>query len=280
MSDRLVDGIGQTRRSACGANWPVWSCLAVGGLLATIGCAEIASGPHGTYLDATGRPSAVAASAARVAVSCGEIVGMSSRNFDVLEFTFENATESWQQVEKVQLDFGDPQINQAVSIPWGSQLESWAVATNQRNAIDAANRGTALEVLTLTGGLVSLAAPRRPGALWAAGGIVSLAGAAAVTGDHFQVQAETVEQTPKFGGSHILALPFDIPPGLFAKRWIVLSSSSDPKLGCISAVTLTYELADKSSYRVILAFRNTASSEWQRAACLAKYPNATSYDGL
>jgi hypothetical protein len=66
---------------------------------------------------------------------------------------------------------------------------------------------------------------------------------------------------------------------LFAKRWIVLSTSADPKLGCISAVTLTYELADKTSYRVALAFRNTASSEWQRAACLVKYPSA-SYDGL
>jgi hypothetical protein len=66
---------------------------------------------------------------------------------------------------------------------------------------------------------------------------------------------------------------------LFTKRWIVLSTSADPKLGCISAVTLTYELADKTTHRVALAFRNTASSEWQRAACLAKYPNA-SYDGF
>jgi hypothetical protein len=230
-------------------------------------------------MDATGHPSAAAASAARLAVSCGETVSLSSRNFGALEFTFENATESWQQVEKVQLDFGDPKINQAVSIPWGSQLESWAEATNQRNAIDAANRGTALEILTLTGELVSLAAPRRHGALRASGGIVSLASAAALMGDHLQVQAETEEQTPNFSGNHILALPFDVPPGLFTKRWIVLSTSADPKLGCISAVTLTYELADKTSYRVALAFRNTASSEWQRAACLVKYPG-TSYDGL
>jgi hypothetical protein len=279
MSARFVSGIGRTRRAAFGATWSVWPCLAVGGLLATLGCAEIASGPHGTYLDATGQPSAAAASAARVAVSCGETVSLSSRNFGVLEFTFENATESWQQVEKVQLDFGGPQINQAVSIPWGSQLESWAAATNQRNAIDAANRGTALEILTLTGELVSLAAPRRHGVLRAAGGIVSLASAAALIGDRLQVQAETAEQTPNFSGNHLLALPFDIPPGLFAKRWIVLSTLADPKLGCISAVTLTYELADRTSYRVALAFRNTASSEWQRAACLAKYPNA-SYDGL
>jgi hypothetical protein len=279
MSARIVSGIGRTRRTAFGAKWHVWPCLAVGGLLATLGCAEIASGPHGTYLDATGQPSAAAASAARVAVSCGETVSLSSRNFGVLEFTFENATESWQQVEKVQLDFGGQKINQAVSIPWGSQLESWAVATNQRNAIDAANRGTALEILTLTGELVSLAAPRHHGALRAAGGIVSLASADVLIGDHLQGQAETVEQTPNFSGNHLLALPFDIPPGLFAKRWIVLSTSADPKLGCISAVTLTYELADKTSYQVALAFRNTASSEWQRAACLAKYPNA-SYDGL
>jgi hypothetical protein len=241
------------------------------GLLGAAGCARIANGPYGAYLDAAGRPSSAAANAARLRVSSGEIVDLSSRNFAALEFTFENPTESWLRVEKVQLDFGGEKNNQAVYIPWGSQLESWAAATNQRNAIRDINRATALEMLSLGGAVISAAAGAHSAGLQAAGGIVSLASAAALLGTDMQTRAETAEHAPTFAGRHLFAVPFDVPPGLFSKRWIVVNTSSDPRVGCMLAVTLTYELADKTSHRVALTFRRGYESQWQREACKLMY---------
>jgi hypothetical protein len=45
------------------------------------GCASVASGPYGTYLDTAGQPSGAASQAAKLKVSAREIPEMSSRYF-------------------------------------------------------------------------------------------------------------------------------------------------------------------------------------------------------
>jgi hypothetical protein len=238
--------------------------------VATGGCAQIANGPHGIYLDPNGHPSEPAARAARLKISAGEVVEMSSPYLGEIEFTFENPSTKWIRVEKVQLDFGSEKVNRAIGILWGSQLESWAEATNQRNAIRNANRRTTLEILALSGTLVSAAAPRNSSGALVAGGIASLGAATAIYVADTQTRAETAEHAPTFGHNHLFSGPFDVPPGLFAKRWLVVNTPADPGLGCIASVTMIFELADKSSHRVALNFRAvelSPSSLWQRESC-------------
>jgi hypothetical protein len=234
------------------------------------GCAQIANGPHGIYLDPNGHPSEPAARSAKLQISAGEVVDMSSPYLGEIEFTFENPTTKWIRVEKVQLDFGGEKANQAIGIPWGSQLESWAEAINQRNAIRNANRRTSLEILSLSGSLVSAAAPRNAHGALVAGGIASLGAATATYVAETQTRAEAAEHAPTFGHNHIFSGPFDVPPGLFAKRWLVASTPADPRLGCITSVTMIFELADKSSHHVALDFRaveRSPPSLWQRENC-------------
>jgi hypothetical protein len=124
MSALLLNETGWFLRLAYRAIRPGWYCAVICGLQGVSGCAEIASGPTGTYLDAAGHPSAAAEDAAKLRVSCGEAVNLSSWNFGALEFTFENPTESWQRVEQVRPDFGGEKVNQAVSIRGGGRSRS------------------------------------------------------------------------------------------------------------------------------------------------------------
>lgn len=235
-------------------------------LLGLAGCAEIASGPQGTSVDALGRPSLEAAKAAPLKVSAGEISSMSSRYFGEIEFTFENPSGKWIRVEQVALDFGSEQNNQAVSFPWGTQLKSWAVATSQRNAIQGANYATTLALLGVSGALVSAAAPRGAEGLHVLGGMASLGAVATMLAANVEAESAAADSGPQFGGDHLFAGPFDVPPGLFVKRWLVINTPDRPALKCLTSVTMTYALADKTSHRVALVFR-WIGSQWQQDIC-------------
>ncbi len=235
-------------------------------LLGSAGCAEIASGPHGTSVDALGRPYLEAAKAAPLKVSAGEIISMSSQYFGEIEFTFENPSGKWIRVEQVALDFGSEQNNQAVYFPWGTQLKSWADATSQRNAIKNANDATALAVLGLGGALVSASAPRGARGLRALGGMASLVAVTTMLAANVEAEAGAADGEPHFGEGHLFGGPFDVPPGLFVKRWLVINTPDQPALKCLTSVTMTYALADKASHRVVLPFRSP-SSLWQQNVC-------------
>jgi hypothetical protein len=245
--------------------WP----LVVLSAVCLAGCATVANGPHGQDLAANGQPSAAAAQAAKLKVSAREVVEMASRYFGEIEFVFENPTPEWVRIEKVGLDFGSAAFNQMVYLPWGAQLESWSEATHQRNLIREANDAMAIELLGL-GAAVAAAASPSPHAVAFAGGLASLAAAGAL-GAAVAGQAATTEGGPVFAGRHLLALPIEVPPGLFARRFVVINTPNDQGLGCFSRVILTYELADKSSHKVAVDFRSGADWQerpaWQANAC-------------
>lgn len=234
--------------------------------LALTGCATVAGGPHGEYLDATGKPSDQAAQAAKLKVSAREMTSMSSRYFAELEFTFENPTAEWVRVEKIGLDFGSEKTNQAISLPWGSQLESWAEATHQRNVIREINDRIALELIGAGVMLSAAATSHRPGAVAVTvGGMMALTAAAATASEN----ASAPDGRPTFNGRHLLALPLDVPPGLFLKRYLIVNTPQAPELPCLTVVTMTYDLSDKSTHRVAVRFRipYNNSSEWQANVC-------------
>jgi hypothetical protein len=236
--------------------------------LAFTGCVPIASGPHGAFLDANGKPSEQAAQAAKLMISARELTSMSSQYFAELEFTLENPTAQWVRVEKIGLDFGSDRNNKAVSLPWGSQLESWAEATHQRNVIREINDQIAVELIG-AGLMLAAATSRSPvGVAAATGGMVALTAVSAAPSGAGE-SALDADGRPRFNGRHLLALPLDVPPGLFLKRYLVVNTPYAPDLPCMSNLIMTYELSDKSTHRVAVTFRGPTSSvsEWQANVC-------------
>jgi len=57
-------------------------------------------------------------------------------------------------------------------------------------------------------------------------------------------------------------VPFAVPPGLFTKRWILLSTPDNSPSGCVDSMLLSYETSDRETGRVLLPFK-VLSSDWQ-----------------
>jgi hypothetical protein len=270
----------QRHRPSKLANSSIFVIVAAGAIPFS-GCATVNSGDYGVALDNTGHPRTPSPDTERLKISAGEHGAMSSRYFGVVEVTFENNTSAWIQIDHIDLDFGSADKNKSVFIPWGQDIDTWEEATLTRNAIRAANNETALALIAIAGSVASVAG--RHHAAGAIGGTVALG---ALAGIYAQEQSAAVEATrdlSRFPPTHLLTMPLRVPPGLFAKRWLLLYTAAQPLGGCINSFILSYETAQHEHGRVLLTFKggyNYSSadgkgSEWQIQACGAPQTGPT-----
>ncbi|MEP6654284.1 MAG: hypothetical protein ABJA82_13050 [Myxococcales bacterium] len=232
----------------------------------TNGCATIQSGSYGVPLDDSSRP-LPSTLPPPLKVSATEISDASSRYFGMIEVTFENDSAAWRQIDRIDLDFGTPDRNQSVVIPWGDDVDTWSDAISVRNAVRTANTQMVLSTLAIVGAVGAAAGGHHGhGAGAAVGGVLSIGALGALYARDQQEQAEAASAGPRFANNHLLAMPIRVPPGLFTKRWILLNTAAHPLGGCIDRVTLGYQLSDQTRGRVLLNYKSS-ESEWQRFAC-------------
>ncbi len=251
------------------------ACIVVAsGWLALLseGCATVESGAYASPMDARGHLAKSPVTPLGVRVSGTEIGRLSSPYFGVLAFTFENTSPRWIHVRKVGIGFGDALKDQNVLLPWGEELSSVERASVERAEIHDANETTALSVVAAVGAVGAAAGHHLGGgqstALTAVGGLATAGALAGLLAEHANGVTAGAEQPPPFPDTHLLAVPFSIPPGLFAKRWLVLNTPADAKLPCVDALRVDYELDTGQVEHVWLRFRNaTSASEWQAEAC-------------
>ena len=98
------------------------------------------------------------------------------------------------------------------------------------------------------------------GATVAAGSTGTLVGRALVE------RARAAEGVARYPESHLLTVPFSVPPGLFIKKWILVYTNSDVAGRCIDRLTLSYQPAPARTEHVLLTFKDR-SSEWQSSGC-------------
>jgi hypothetical protein len=204
------------------------------------GCATLGDGNYGVPVDAANRPQPPAASPP-ILVSASEASTYSTPYLGLVEVTFENNTPVWKEVEHVAVDFGSPAKNQSVTIPSGEDIDAWERAITIRIIRGGNIATTSIEAMGLNAGNALSA--------WAS---------------HLH-HASTQPPPPSYPDQHLLSAPFRIPPGLFATRWILLSTSDNPAGGCIDSMILSYETSDHLTGRVRLPFK--ADSPWQNALC-------------
>jgi hypothetical protein len=247
--------------------------IVVAGAIPFSGCATVNSGDYGVALDDTGHPRNPAPNSERLKISAGERGALSSAYFGVVEVTFENNTPAWIQIDRIDLDFGTPDKNKSVFIPWGEDIDTWEQATLQRNAIRRANTETALGLIAIAGTVASAAG--RHHVAGAIGGTVALGALAGLYAQERSAAVEAAGDPARFPPTHLLALPLRIPPGLFAKRWLLMYTAAQPLGGCIDSLILSYETSAHEHGRVLLKFKggynyssvDGVSSEWQWKSC-------------
>jgi hypothetical protein len=231
------------------------------GVLAS-GCATVANTHTARPILADGRASDRSETPSGLTISGEEVDELSSRHFGVLAVTFENPTSEWVRIDSVNLDFGNDALNQSMFVPWGEDIVSWEQATSQRLAIRRANTSTILSVLAV-GGTLAAGLGRRSGVA-VIGGAVALGSVTALWSKAVADQTSAATFPP----SHLFATPFSVPPGLFAKKWVLLNGPTTPEAGCIHSVSINYVTA-KGPERVRLAFARDGS-DWQRSACVTQ----------
>lgn len=233
------------------------------------GCATVASGSYGVPVDEPHGGSKAPAPpqpATEMRVSAGELPQLASPYFGAVEVTFENPSPAWIQVDRVDIDFGSPQRNQAVFVPWGADIDAWRQAAVDSLAIGYA--GSRLQMLAVGGD--AIAARDRHGSSTPAGGgtipVGALGTLAATPAPGSPAQGALAEPGEPFPPSHLLSLPIRVPPGLFAKRWILFYTSDSPPGGCIESMVLGYTTSDGKHQRVLVHFKEPVSA-WQAPAC-------------
>jgi hypothetical protein len=235
--------------------------LALFGTLACLasGCATIDNGNYGVPVDAANRPQTEAAPPPLL-VSAAEAPTYSSRYLGLVEVTFENRTSVWKQVDRVAVSFGSPSKNQNVTIASGEDIAAWERAITIGRAIALTNAGSGIEALgrVPVDRLGAWVDQHHPAAAAAGADAPAAAGA----------QASAVPTPPSYPDQHLLTTPFRVPPGMFTKRWILLSTSDNPRGGCIDSMVLSYETSDHATGRLILSFK-VGGTDWQPTACRA-----------
>jgi hypothetical protein len=241
------------------------SLLAIGlGITLAGGCAEMHTGAFAVPVDPAGRIAPTARLRSSLRISSRQVADLSSRYFGAIEVTFENTSADWVRIQAAGLDFGTPARNAAMSIPAGEDLMRWQEGTQRRNAIRAANEETALDLLLFGAFTVSAAAGRSP--VGAGAAVVGAGTALAMGGRALDERVSAAEGVALYPITHLLAVPFSVPPGLAIKRWIVLHSRGSASPGCIRHADLHFTTDTNLAERVRIAFNNS-NSEWQRPIC-------------
>jgi hypothetical protein len=233
-----------------------------------MGCASIGSKYTASPVDAQGRVTAARSTESGLVISGEELRMYASNYFGLIEITFENPTANWVHVSRLTLDFGDAARNSAVLTPSAADLDAWYLSTVQRNDIRATNHATALGALFAVGQVVAIAgAVSGKRGVTAAGGVVALGAATAALAEGQEARVQEAESVHVLPQSHLLALPFAIPPGLFTKKWILLQTRSITA-PCVSSLLMDYDVQERGRERVLVRFRHGSDhSEWQRLVC-------------
>ena len=165
---------------------------------------------------------------------------MSSDHFELLELTFENRSNEWITLKQPSLDFGDA-MNSAIVIPGGPKIMLWAEAATNAENLREYNRqlmwGTAA-----VAGAVAAGVSSQNDALRAAGLGTMAAGLTVLTVKSIEKERDKVMRAGLFPSSHLYAGDFEVPPGLFLRRWVLLQAKKSDSLAAIRTVNLKYTL--------------------------------------
>jgi hypothetical protein len=245
-------------------NETIGRALAVWALTSPLACASTHSGAFAIPVDASGRVLPSSTHLSGLVISSRQLTELSSRDFGVVEVTFENPSSHWVRIKTTALDFGSEARNAAVFIPAGDDLERWHEGTKRRNDIRDTNTGIALELLFAGAALMAVAGGHS--SVGAGGALVAAGTAGVIAGRDIKDRVENAQTASIYPATHLMTVPFAVPPGLAVKRWVVLNAHATQATGCINYASLAYDTEDQKQERVRLSFADF-SSEWQESAC-------------
>jgi hypothetical protein len=236
-------------------------------LTSLFGCASIHSGNYAKQIDEKGAEVRISGNQTKIGllISASENIRLSSLNFGLLEFTFENMTDEWLRIKTCKIGFGSEVIDSHVVITSGEDLTIWNKAVEQVAAIDDFNTAVVLGAIGAAGTVVSQTS--RDNTVQATSGTIGLAALTSLSVIELNKMRDKIQTGDIFPASHLYAKGFNIPPGLFVKRWILVNSKNHSKIGHIKNITLEYDTYNDKNEKITIQFRGDKTSrlsKWQK----------------
>ena len=169
--------------------------------------------------------------------------------FGLINFTFNNNSDKWVRIENIRVYFDTEEANENVVVTAADDIIAWQEAMDYKIAVDNFNSVVQHAVIAGLGQGLSESESEGVSAL---GDFITLAAIGSLTIKSIDQYKGEIEYANIFPESHLLAKKFSVPPGLFAKKWILLNTSdSTPYISSIN-LELTFNNGEVVSYKLKL----------------------------
>jgi len=216
-------------------------------VLLVVSCASVHSGKYGIAVreDGSRAKSGKTPTEGGLVISGDLDKAFTSDYYKFMVFTFENKTGSIATINNVTPVFNDEGHNYNVRITSGEELKTWYDAQAAEKQRKEKNRSTMFGAAAVAGGLLAAFTDDTWGAIGVgllAGGVTSL------TVDELYKDKKNIERGKVFPESHLMSGEFQVPAGLYERKWIVFNVDSGTVLP--ADVILEYEV--DGSYEKVL----------------------------
>ena len=220
-------------------------------ILVMVSCASVHSGRYGVAV----REDGSVAKSGKTPTEGGLVISgdldkaFTNEFYKFMVFTFENRRGSIVEVRDITPIFGESNHNSNIRITSGDELKVWYDAQIAEKERKEKNRSTLMGAAAVAGGLLAVFTDDT----WQDIGVGLLAGgAASLTVDELYKDKRNIERGRVFPESHLMSGEFNIPAGLYERKWIVFNVDSGESYP--SQVELEYMVDDREE-RVIVPLK-------------------------
>lgn len=191
---------------------------------------------------------------------------LSSEYFGMVEFTLENTTGRWLEIESISVDVGDERLRKSTKFTSGNELKAWSKAIKSRNEVRQYNKAVAYSaILGLAAGASAFSDNRT--IKNSADSTLALT-LGSLTIDQMLTKKDQVEMNRLFPEDHLLAGGQLVPPELFIQSWLLINTTNAKRNELLTGLKLivTYKSGRSERFGIALYPRNMklAVYDWQR----------------
>lgn len=170
--------------------------------------------------------------------------GQCTQYFGFFTIDIENNTDQWLQIDSVNIELEDPRASDLIEVPVGEKLKAWNEAMRYRAA---KNQGTAAALF----GVMALAGASQSDNSRSAEAFTDFAVTGLVLSTAINDRAVSRYLPP----SHLLSVPYFVPPGLNLGRWVILQTNNSKDIPYLESMKLIFNLSDGEAITKEVFFR-------------------------
>jgi len=190
---------------------------------------------------------------------------LSSEYFGMVEFTIENTSDKWIEIEKFDVGVDDENVKDTMLFTLGKDFQIWSSAIIKRNKVEDYNQSLAYGAIILGSSLVASRSNSDSTANAAAGvaGIATLSLGVESIND----ARAKIESGVAFPEGNLLSKNLRIPPGLFINAWLLINTTDhdiNPPIMSLNLVA-NYKSGYKETFRIPLyrSYSDLGRYKWQ-----------------